>query len=240
MTDFELMKLCMRFDFGCANSTAKSLLCALASWYVETPDGDGYAWRPVRKLAIDAACDRHSIAPGVQWLVDKGLIFVQKGHGKSTIYRFNIPLIERGAFEVVRKTAPAQECEEVVRKSAPEVVQKTTPLVVRKSAPEVVRKSAPKKNQEKTLEKTEKKSAHGSGDSCMKHGDFSNDDFYKFAQVVFRSANLTKQVEPRWLTREGKLMVEQFATALYVDERVFERNKGVLIQAKAAMTARGF
>ena len=64
-------------------------------------------------------------------------------------------------------------------------------------------------------------------------------DFYQLAQAIFRSKKMTSRVGVAWLSPGGQLKVESFATALYTDERIFEKYKGLLAEARESMTTRG-
>nr|DAG47835.1 MAG TPA: helix-turn-helix domain protein [Bacteriophage sp.] len=81
-----------------------------------------------------------------------------------------------------------------------------------------------------------------SAENDFRHKDVSNSDCHRMAREISRSKKMTNevaQINPMWVSREGVLRIDLFATEIYTSERSFERCKGVLMQAKAAMTARG-
>ena len=98
MKGFDLVKLCIKFDFGETNSVAKSVLVALASFYNEDNDG---VWPGEKDLLPLASCERRALFRAIKWLEEVELITVERFVGKGNHYRFNEDLLLKGNFQNV-------------------------------------------------------------------------------------------------------------------------------------------
>lgn len=230
MTDYELMKLCVRFDFGCSNVTAKSVLCALASWYVEGASGKGCAWRPVRKLAVDASCDRNSISPAIKWLEEKQIIKTIKTPGKATYYTFNLELLASGSLQPCRDPIPVWDSmpEDVkkggkpIRDSLPVPCRNPRPLPIRDSIPEPCRDSIPKKNQEKELEKELEKRPAVQEPIAWVTLDAYKGQMNKWIRHLVSMAPAKLVAARKFPDGRGGIDYQRFASELYANEDVFK------------------
>jgi hypothetical protein len=93
MTGYELISLCIKFDFGCTKAAAKAVLVALASFYNEERNG---SWPGQKDLISRSACERKTVMSSVQWLEERQIIFVDRVVGNGNFYRFNFDLLMCG------------------------------------------------------------------------------------------------------------------------------------------------
>ena len=98
MKGFDLVKLCIAFDFGETNAVAKAVLIALASFYNENNDG---VWPGEKDLLPLASCERRALFRAIKWLEEVELITVERFFGKGNHYRFNEELLLKGNFQKV-------------------------------------------------------------------------------------------------------------------------------------------
>ncbi len=96
MTGFELTKLCIEFDFGCANAHAKSVLIALASYYNE--ENGNRVFASCEGLMPRSSCTRNTVFKAISWLKDNGIITVARTQ-KANMYSFNFELLKLGRIE---------------------------------------------------------------------------------------------------------------------------------------------
>ena len=95
LKDYELIKLCACFEFGCSNGSAKAALCGLASFYTT---GDEFISEPVAKLAARSCLQTHTLLSALKWLEEKGVIFTDKCNGRRTRYVINEEALASGTI----------------------------------------------------------------------------------------------------------------------------------------------
>lgn len=95
MTGYELIKLCICFDFGRSNAVAKSTLTALASFYNEQSE---VVWPSEASLHSRTSAQREAMFKAIAWLEDVGLISVTRCRGKGNVYTFNLRLLKIGCL----------------------------------------------------------------------------------------------------------------------------------------------
>ena len=110
MKGFDLVKLCIKFDFGETNAVAKAVLVALASFYNEDNDG---VWPGEKDLLPLASCERRALFRAIKWLEEVELITVERFVGKGNHYRFNEDLLLKGNFQNVTSYQKVTSCQKV-------------------------------------------------------------------------------------------------------------------------------
>ena len=99
MTGYELIKLCICFDFGRSHAVAKSTLVGLASFYNEQSDA---VWPSESSLRSRVSAQREAMFKAIAWLEEMGLISVSRCRGKGNYYTFNTELLKSGRLVCAR------------------------------------------------------------------------------------------------------------------------------------------
>ena len=203
---------------------------AIAVW-IASRCADG--WHvTLRDIVDDSGYSRATVVRAIAELESTGWIIRESDKKRGNQYQIQIPCIENDTIgrgksrEVSRSTVSTQKAHSEPTEGSQRAVQKAH------SEPTYIRTKQEQINKNKVPITT-------SEISEIRHKDFSMTDFYQLAQAIFRSKKMTSRVGVAWLSPGGQLKVESFATALYTDERIFEKYKGLLAEARESMTTRG-